>query len=132
MLNFRAVRSTLVWKPISKIWHKFHLYIFFNYFNKGFSTSFKRIKSLKLKKSKQKVWVFVGDMTYETGTFIDCYKYAKNFGLPLNFIVEDNNMSTNTPTDKAWGKKMKRLPGVIYYKYSRKFPHHGTGTWVLF
>ena len=87
---------------------------------------------LKLKKSKQKVWIFVGDMTYETGTFIDCYKYAKNFGLPLNFIVEDNNMSTNTPTDKAWGKKMKRLPGVIYYKYSRKFPHHGTGAWVLF
>ena len=47
MLNLRAVRSTLVWKPISKIWHKFHLFIFFNYFNKGFSTSFKRIKSLK-------------------------------------------------------------------------------------
>ena len=44
-------------------------------------------------------------MTYETGTFNDCYKYAKNFKLPINFIVEDNNMSTNTPTDKAWGKK---------------------------
>ena len=89
-------------------------------------------KAIKIKKSNQKVWVFLGDMTYETGTFNDCYKYAKNFKLPINFIVEDNNMSTNTPTDKAWGKKMKNLSDIIYYKYKRKFPHHGTGTWILF
>ena len=46
-------------------------------------------KALKLKKKKQKVWVFIGDMTFETGMFHECYKYAKNHKLPLKFVVED-------------------------------------------
>ena len=89
-------------------------------------------KALKLKKKNQKVWVFIGDMTFETGIFHECYKYAKNYKLPLKFVVEDNNLSTNTPTDKVWVKKSKIPKDVIYYKYKRKYPHHGTGGWVLF
>ena len=89
-------------------------------------------KSIKLKKRKEKVWVFIGDMTFETGMFHECYKYAKNFNLPINFIVEDNGLSTNTPTKMAWRKKSKIPKNVIYYKYKRKYPHHGTGSWVLF
>ena len=89
-------------------------------------------KALKLKKKNQKVWVFIGDMTFETGMFHECYKYAKNHKLPLKFVVEDNNLSTNTPTNKVWVKKSKTPKDVIYYKYKRKYPHHGTGGWVLF
>ena len=89
-------------------------------------------KSIKLMKKKNKVWVFIGDMTYETGIFHECYKYCKNFNLPIKFIVEDNNMSTNSPTDLTWKKKSKKPKDIIYYKYKRKFPHHGTGGWVLF
>jgi TPP-dependent pyruvate/acetoin dehydrogenase alpha subunit len=89
-------------------------------------------KALKLKKSKNKVWVFIGDMTYETGIFHECYKYSKNHKLPLKFVVEDNNLSTNTPTNKVWIKKSKIPKDVFYYKYKRKFPHHGTGGWILF
>ena len=51
--------------------------------------------SIKFKKKKEMVWVFLGDMTYETGVFYECYKYAKNFNLPIKFVVEDNNLSTN-------------------------------------
>ena len=89
-------------------------------------------KALKLKKSKNKVWVFIGDMTYETGIFHECYKYSRNHKLPLKFVVEDNNLSTNTPTDKVWIKKSKIPKDVFYYKYKRIFPHHGTGGWILF
>ena len=89
-------------------------------------------KSISIKKTKSKVWVFIGDMTFETGIFHECYKYAKNHKLPLNFIVEDNNMSTNTPTNKVWIKKSPIPHDVTYYKYKRKFPHHGTGGWILF
>ena len=60
------------------------------------------------------------------------YKYAKNFDLPLKFVIEDNNLSTNTPTDMAWSKKSEVPSDVIYYKYERLYPHHGTGSWVLF
>ena len=89
-------------------------------------------QSIKLKKQEDKVWCFVGDMTFETGTFHECYKFSRNFDLPIEFVVEDNNMSTNTPTDQTWNKKSKIPDDVHYYKYDRNFPHHGTGNWVLF
>tara|TARA_B100000287_G_scaffold312224_1_gene295519 strand:+ start:609 stop:1202 length:594 start_codon:yes stop_codon:yes gene_type:complete len=89
-------------------------------------------KANKLKGKKGKVWVFIGDMTFETGIFHECYKYARNYKLPLKFVIEDNNLSTNTPTDKIWRKKSKIPKDVLYYKYKRKYPHHGTGGWILF
>ncbi|WP_440924841.1 thiamine pyrophosphate-dependent enzyme [Candidatus Pelagibacter sp.] len=89
-------------------------------------------QSIKLKKQKSMVWVFIGDMTFETGTFHECYKFSKNFNLPIKFIIEDNNMSTNSPTNKVWKKKSKVPNDVLKYSYKRKYPHHGTGGWVLF
>ena len=68
----------------------------------------------KIKKSKKdKVFVFIGDMTYETGIFHETFKYAENMKLPIKFIVEDNDLSTNTPTKKAWGKKTKILKNYL-------------------
>ena len=89
-------------------------------------------QSIKLKKQTNKVWCFIGDMAFETGVFHECYKFSRNFQLPIEFVVEDNNMSTNSPTDKTWGKKSKIPDDVYYYEYERIYPHHGTGTWVLF
>ena len=88
--------------------------------------------AIKKKRMKNKVWVFVGDMTYETGIFYECYKYANNFKLPIKFVVEDNNMSTNTKTIDAWGKKQNKFKNIYYYSYKRKYPHHGIGKWILF
>ena len=90
-------------------------------------------KSLKLKGSDEKVWVFVGDMSFESGIFYEVYKYAKNFDLPINFVVEDNEVSTNTPTAHTWNEIQREIPeDVIYYKYKSKYPHYGTGKWVVF
>ena len=89
-------------------------------------------KALKMKGASNRVWCFIGDMTFETGVFHETYKYAKNFDLPLQFVVEDNNMSTNTATDEAWGGKQEIPDDVIYYSYERGYPHHGTGNWILF
>jgi TPP-dependent pyruvate/acetoin dehydrogenase alpha subunit len=89
-------------------------------------------QSIKLRNQTNKVWCFIGDMTFETGVFHECYKFSRNFKLPLEFVIEDNNMSTNTPTDETWAKKSQIPDDVYYYKYERNFPHHGTGNWVLF
>ena len=89
-------------------------------------------QSIKIKGEKNKVWCFVGDMTFESGIFHECYKYARNFELPLQFVVEDNNLSTNTPVDETWGGKQKVPSDIVYYKYKSDYPHHGTGNWVLF
>ena len=87
---------------------------------------------IKQKGGNNRVWCFVGDMTMETGVFHEAYKYSKNFDLPIQWVVEDNDMSVHTPTDMAWGKKQEVPDGVIYYKYEMEYPHHDTGKWVNF
>ena len=90
-------------------------------------------KALKIKNSNRKVWLFVGDMTAETGAFHEAYKFSRNHNLPLEIVIEDNNMSTNTPTEETWGGfKSKHPEDVFYYNYDRGYPHHGTGQWILF
>lgn len=67
------------------------------------------------------VWCFVGDMAAETGIFHECVKYANGHDLPIHFVVEDNGLSVDTPTDKVWR-----------YSYQRTFPHYGSGVYVIF
>jgi len=90
-------------------------------------------KSIKYNGGDEKVWVFVGDMAFESGIFYEVHKYARNYDLPLYFVVEDNGVSTNTPTLDTWNGKQREIPeDVIYYKYESKYPHYGTGKWVVF
>jgi TPP-dependent pyruvate/acetoin dehydrogenase alpha subunit len=78
------------------------------------------------------VWCFIGDMAFETGGFMENYKYAKNFDLPIRFVVEDNGVSTNTPTVETWKVKSEVPNDVIWYEYDKVWPHYGTGKWVIF
>jgi pyruvate dehydrogenase E1 component alpha subunit len=88
--------------------------------------------SLKKSDSTDKVWVFVGDMSFETGAFYEAHKYARNFDLPLYFVVEDNGVSTYTPTEATWAKKREIPADVIHYEYKSKYPHYGSGKWIAF
>ena len=87
---------------------------------------------IKQSGSDEKVWAFIGDMSFESGIFYEVHKYARNFDLPLYFVVEDNDVSTYTPTEATWNKKREIPEDVIYYKYKSKFPHYGTGKWIAF
>lgn len=90
-------------------------------------------KSIKYNGGDEKVWVFLGDMAFESGIFYEVHKYARNYELPLHFIVEDNGVSTNTPTGATWNNIQREIPeDVIFYKYESKYPHYGTGKWVVF
>ena len=93
--------------------------------------------SLKRKKSKNKIYCFIGDMTSETGIAHECIKYSKNKNLPIHFIVEDNRKSVCTDTRKAWSKNKLTYENVsdkfvTYYKYKLKYPHAGAGKRVQF
>ena len=79
-----------------------------------------------------KVWVFIGDMSFESGIFYEVHKYARNFDLPLYFVVEDNGVSTYTPTDATWNIKREVPSDVIHYTYKSKYPHYGSGKWIAF
>ena len=87
---------------------------------------------IKQKGGDEKVFVFVGDMSFESGIFYEVHKYAKNFDLPIVFVVEDNAVSTYTPTEVTWNKKKEIPSDVIHYTYKSKYPHYGSGKWVVF
>jgi TPP-dependent pyruvate/acetoin dehydrogenase alpha subunit len=88
--------------------------------------------ALKRDNSDEKVWVFLGDMSFESGIFYEVHKYARRFNLPLHFVVEDNGVSTYTPTEVTWNGKRDIPSDVIYYTYKSKFPHYGSGKWIAF
>ena len=97
----------------------------------GMALSFKR------KKSKNKVYCFIGDMTSETGIAHETIKYSINKKLPIHFIVEDNSKSVCTDTRIAWSQKKLTYENVsdkyvTYYKYRLKYPHAGAGKRVQF
>ena len=84
-----------------------------------------------------KVWLFMGEMTSETGVAHECLKYATNHDLPIHFIVEDNGKSVCTDTRQTWNQPVltfegAKNPRVTYYKYQTHYPHAGAGQRVQF
>ena len=93
--------------------------------------------SLKINKSKNKVYCFMGEMTSETGIAHESIKYSINKKLPIHFIIEDNGKSVCTDTRKVWSQnkltyKLKKNKYITYYKYKLKYPHAGAGKRVQF
>tara|TARA_B100000586_G_scaffold268095_1_gene243950 strand:+ start:760 stop:1359 length:600 start_codon:yes stop_codon:yes gene_type:complete len=93
--------------------------------------------SLKRKKSRNKVYCFMGEMTSETGIAHETIKYSRNKKLPIHFIVEDNRKSVCTDTRKTWSQRKLTYEKssdkyVTYYKYNLKYPHAGAGKRVQF
>jgi pyruvate dehydrogenase E1 component alpha subunit len=91
---------------------------------------------IKRKDQTNHVWCFVGDMTSETGTFFENWKYAVNFDLPITYIIEDNGKSVCTETRKTWNTDelffAKETRKIIYYQYETKYPHAGAGKRIQF
>lgn len=93
--------------------------------------------AIKMAGGKERVWVFLGEMTAETGIAWECFKYICSHALPVVFVVEDNGKSVCTETRAAWNTP-KLLPElylnehILYYKYAPKYPHAGSGTRVEF
>ena len=93
--------------------------------------------AIKRRGGTEKVWCFLGEMTAETGLAHESIKYATNFDLPIQFIVEDNGKSVCTDTRKTWGQsaltwESNDHPKVRYYRYETKYPHAGAGQRVQF
>jgi pyruvate dehydrogenase E1 component alpha subunit len=91
---------------------------------------------IKRKGGTNHVWCFVGDMTSETGTFFENWKYAVNHNLPITFVIENNGKSVCTETHKVWNTDelyfAKETRKIIYYEYQTKYPHAGAGARIQF
>lgn len=86
--------------------------------------------ALKRKKSKKKVWCFVGDGAEDEGHFYEAVRYVDAWDLPCTFIIEDNGVAVDSTKKERWNKSEGfKLPKcVIRYKYKRTYPHCGTGS----
>lgn len=84
--------------------------------------------ALKRLDSKRMVWCFIGDMTATTGIYNESLRFAEGHGLPVCFVIEDNDLSCNTPTREVWGSGLEN--SVHIYRYKREFPHCGIDHWV--
>ena len=89
----------------------------------------------------ERVYCWMGDMTYETGMAHECMKYGQSWDLPIRWIVEDNEKSVCTDTGAVWGpdyRKPSRLEcvhgtaAVEFINYESKWPHAGAGRRVQF
>ena len=91
---------------------------------------------MKRKGGTNHVWCFVGDMTSETGTFFENWKYAVNHDLPITYVIENNGKSVCTETHKVWNTDelyfAKETRKIIYYEYQTKYPHAGAGARIQF
>lgn len=103
--------------------------------------------SIKRHGIDSRVWCFLGDMSFRTGISHESIMYAISNNLPITFVIEDNGKSVDTPTQDAWGsvpisevvsfyqeliKKFDSTCDIMYYQYTSRFPHSGTGTFVAF
>ncbi len=94
--------------------------------------------ALKQQNKPDKVYIFCGDMSAETGSFHEAIKYAVNFDLPVTFVVCDNSVSVLTKTREVWGapdpwfKNTKYEKKIIYFKYTSAYPHSGLGKMIKF
>lgn len=116
--------------------------------------------SIKQRGGSEKVIVFIGDMTAETGIYHECAKYCEGHHLPVTFVIEDNGKSVCTDTEEVWGAVVHKVcqvdpwrhinlnpawprdwkpltgPDCFWntkgYKYELTKPHVGTGVWVQF
>lgn len=90
---------------------------------------------IKRRGEPERVWCFVGDMAATTGIFHESVAYADGHDLPVTFVVEDNGMSTDTPTHEAWGRRPDAQSyGCLArrYSYERIWPHVNSGMYVHF
>jgi len=101
--------------------------------------------ALKWQGKPDRVFCFIGDMAFRTGTCHESLIYSISQDLPITFIVEDNKKSVGTPTEESWGsvsthelyefyKKTSASSSVdiVYYEYTMSYPHSGTGVFVEF
>lgn len=99
----------------------------------------------KKKHTGQQVYIFIGDMAFQSGDTIECIRYSINFDLPISWIISDNGISVDTPTWDAWHGDIRKLYNNLnheasrclytelkMYSYKNKWPHSGVGTFVSF
>lgn len=102
--------------------------------------------ALKKQNKPNRVYAFIGDMTFLTGIATESIRYSINYDLPLTWIIADNNLSVSTPTREVWKEDIDELvkywqekiekqnsqTRLKHYKFSNSYSHSGVGAFISF
>ncbi len=83
----------------------------------------------------ERVYLYSGDMSAETGIFYESIKYSRNFDLPMTFIIGNNRISVMTNTAETWGCRESmdcQYHKRVSFTYTNKWPHSGLLTRIKF
>ena len=88
---------------------------------------------LKKEKSTSHVYCFLGDGAEDSGHFMEAVRFGLARELPITFILEDNDFSTDSTKKDRWhGYSPITGDNVIRYTYTRRYPHVGIGKRITF
>jgi hypothetical protein len=77
-------------------------------------------------------------MANQCGITHEAMKYAKNWDLPVHWIVGDNGLSVMTDTYKTWNIKHSihhdfyTTHNYTYFRYKNMYPHSGLKQRIAF
>lgn len=86
--------------------------------------------ALKASGSTNRCWVFLGDGAEEQGHFYEAVMFVSGHDLPVEFVLEDNDIQVDTPKLLRRGMDRGLLdaePSVRRYRYTPRYPHAGDG-----
>ncbi len=87
----------------------------------------------KYKGKKPHVWCFGGDGAEDSGHYVEAVRFGASRGLPLTFVVEDNDRAVDSTKKERWHQYNPIRGGnIIRYEYEMKYPHVGIGEHVSF
>lgn len=83
--------------------------------------------SIMRRGGSERVWCFVGDGASEEGNFYEAVRWADGVGLPVTFVIEDNDSSCGVTKAKRGIRPFPWPACVIVHPYTLTWPHTGTG-----
>lgn len=78
--------------------------------------------------NKVRTWVFLGDGAEDEGHFYEAVRHVDATGLPVTFIIEDNNRSVDCDKIIRGSRTVISSDCVRRYSYKPTYPHAGNGT----
>jgi TPP-dependent pyruvate/acetoin dehydrogenase alpha subunit len=92
------------------------------------------------------VYCFLGDGGLDGGHFWSALQYAEGWDLPVTFVIEDNDRSTDSSIKERFGRTLLELglrtnlyvrgvwgnKYIKYYGYEPIYPHCGSGVYIQF
>lgn len=91
------------------------------------------VKKDSKEQDRPHVYCFIGDGAEDSGHFVEALRFTNARQLPVTFVVEDNDYSTDSTKKDRWHNYSPVMhDNIVRYSYKRRYPHVGIGKRITF